>query len=325
MSKTFWNAAAAAAIGLTVLAATGAVAQDYPSRPIRIIVPFSAGGVGASGLARLLGQRIQESYGQNVVVDNRPGAGGNIGAELAVKSRADGYTLLVSTASIAVNRTLYPKLPFDVRTDLIAVTHIATAPLVLVTHPSVPARTVKELAALSARTKDGLNFGSNGTGTTSHLAGVLLNQMARISLTHIPYKGAAPAMTALLGGEVDIALPGILNGLPHIRSGKLRGLAVTTMHRSLTLPELPTLDSMYPGFDLYNWYVLFAPAKTPQTIVDRLHAEVVKTLQDPKVKPFLSGEGADVVGNSPAEAAAFINQEVEKFAKIIKRAGIKIE
>lgn len=325
MSKSIWNEAAAAAIGLTVLAVTGAIAQDYPTRPIRIIVPFAAGGVGGSGFARMLGQRIYESYGQNVVVDNRPGAGGNIGAELVVNSRPDGYTLLLSTASIAVNRTLYPKLPFDVRTDLITVSHIATVALVLVTHPSIPARTVKELAALSGRTKGGLNFGSNGAGTTSHLAGVLLNQMARVSLTHIHYKGAAPAMTALLGGEVDIAFPGALNGLPHIRSRKLRGIAVTTRHKSSALPELHTLDSMYPGFDLYNWYVLFAPARTPQTIVDRLHGEVVKTLQDPNVKPFLSSEGADAIGNSPAEAAAFINQEVEKFAKIIKSAGIKLE
>jgi len=313
-----------ASFALGVLVAGGAAAQDYPIRPVRIIVPFAAGG-GADILARLLGQRMHENRGQPVVVENRTGAGGNIGAEVVAKSPPDGYTLLLSTASTAVNTTLYPKLPFDLRKDLIAISQMASSAIVLVTHPSVPARTVRELAALSQRTRGGINFGSNGAGTTSHLAGVLLSQMGRVALNQIHYKGVAPAMTAMLGGEVEIAFPAVLAGLPHIRSGKLRGLAVTTRQKSFVLPDLPTLDSMYPGFDIYNWFVLFAPGRTPQSIVNLLHAEVVKALQHPDVKAFIVREGAEAVGNSPAEVASFINSEVEKFAKIIKGAGVKAE
>jgi len=323
MTKRICTAAAAIAMGLSVWP-TGAIAQDYPNRPIRIIVPFAAGG-GTDILARLLAQRMNETFGQPVLVENRAGAGGNIGAELVVKSAPDGYTLMMSTASTAVNRTLYPKISFDVRQHLTAVSQMASSVIVLTTHPSVPARNVKELVALSAKTRGGLNFGSNGVGTTSHLSGVLLSQMARITLNHIPYKGVAPAMTALLGGEVEIAFPAVIGAAPHVRNNRIRGLAVTTKRKSSVLPELPTLDSMYPGFDIFNWFVLFAPAGTPQPIVGRLHAEVVKALQHPDVKTFMTRDGADAVGNSPAEAAAFISQEVEKFAKIVRSAGITPE
>lgn len=323
MKKTFWLATAAA-IGFTTLTAAPSLAQDYPVRAIRIIVPFAAGG-GADTLARLLAQRWHESMGQAVIVDNRAGASGNIGAEVVAKSVPDGYTLMLSTASTAVNQTLYPKLPFDLRRDLIAISQMASSGIVLVSHPSVPVRNVKELVALSHKTKGGVNFASNGAGTTSHLAGALLNQMARVTLNHIHYKGAAPAMTAAVGGEVEIALPAIISARPHILSGRLRGLAVTTAKKSSALPNLPTLDSMYPGFDLSNWFVVFAPAKTPQPIVTRLHGEVVKALQHPDVKAFMERDGADPVGNSPAEVTAFINREVEKFAKIIRSAGVKLD
>jgi tripartite-type tricarboxylate transporter receptor subunit TctC len=324
MAMTIRSVAAAAAASLLSWAVGSAVAQDYPNRPLRIIVPFAAGG-GADALARLLGQRFNESLRQPAVVENRAGAGGNIGAELVVKSPPDGYTLMLSTASIAVNRTLYPKLTFDLRKDLVAITQMASSVIVLTTHPSVPARNVKELVALARNTKGGLNFGSNGTGTTSHLSGVLLNQMARMPFNHIPYKGVAPAIIALLSGEVEIAFPAVLAAAQHIRSGRMRGLAVTTKQKSTALPELPTLDSMYPGFDIYNWFVLFAPAGTSQAIVKRLNAEVVKALQHPDVKTFMVREGADAVGNSPAEAAAFINGEVEKFAGIIRSTGVTLE
>jgi len=324
MAMTIRSVAAAAAASLLSWVAGSALAQDYPNRPLRIIVPFAAGG-GTDVLARLLGQRLNESLRQPAVVENRAGAGGNIGAELVVKSPPDGYTLMLSTASTAVNRTLYPKLTFDLRKDLVAITQMASSVIVLTTHPSVPARSVKELVALARNTKGGLNFGSNGTGTTSHLCGVQLNQMARIQLSHIPYKGVAPAITALLSGEVEIAFPAVLAAAQHIRSGRMRGLAVTTKRKSTVLPELPTLDSMYPGFDIYNWFVLFAPAGTSQAIVNRLNAEVVKALQHPDVKTFMDREGADAVGSSPAEAAAFINGEVEKFAKIIRSAGVTLE
>jgi tripartite-type tricarboxylate transporter receptor subunit TctC len=316
--------ALAMVFGLTAWLATEAAAQNYPTRTIRIVVPFAAGG-GSDILARLLGQRLHESMGQVVIVDNRAGASGNIGAELVAKSPPDGYTLMLSTASTAVNQTLYPKLPYDLRKDLIAISHMASSAIVLVTHPSLPARTVKELVVLSQKTKGGLNSGSNGAGTTSHLCAVLLKQMGRVPLNHIHYKGVAPAMTAILGGEVEVAFPAVISGRPHILNGRLRGLAVTTRNKSSVLPDLPTLDSMYPGFDIYNWFVVFAPAKTPQAIVNRLHGEIVKALQHPEVKTFMSREGAEAVGSSPAEVATFINQEVEKFAKIIRSAGVTPE
>ena len=299
-------------------------AADYPTKPITMMIGFAPGGP-SDVMARILTRKMEEILKQPLVIENRAGAGGNIGAELVVKSPPDGYTLMLSTASTAVNRTLYPKLTFDLRKDLVAISQMASSVIVLTTHPSVPARSVKELVALARNTKGGLNFGSNGTGTTSHLCGVQLNQMARIQLSHIPYKGVAPAITALLSGEVEIAFPAVLAAAQHIRSGRMRGLAVTTKRKSTVLPELPTLDSMYPGFDIYNWFVLFAPAGTSQAIVNRLNAEVVKALQHPDVKTFMDREGADAVGSSPAEAAAFINGEVEKFAKIIRSAGVTLE
>jgi tripartite-type tricarboxylate transporter receptor subunit TctC len=320
--STRYAAASFAAVGLA-FAAT-APAQDYPARPIRIVVPFTPGG-GTDLLARLLSQRFYATFGQPVTVENRAGAGGNIGAEFVIKSPPDGYMLLMSTASMTVNVSLYPKLPFDVRSDLIPITQVASSPIVLCVHPSVPARSVKELIALSKTRKEGLNFGSNGTGTTSHLAGVMLAQASGLAITHIPYKGASAAMTSLLGGEVDMGLPAVISGRPQIASGKLRGLAVTTKRRSSVLPDIPTLDSIYPGFDIDNWFALFAPTGTPQAVVTRIHAEVVKSLEHPDLKAFMAREGAEPVGSTPAEFAAFFKAEVEIYAKFVKISGAKPE
>lgn len=320
---TFRSTAAAAVLAAVSLAsATAAFAQEYPTRPVRIVVPFTPGG-GTDLLARLLSQRFTEAFGHSVIVENRAGSGGNIGAEFVIRSPADGYTLLMSTASMAVNVSLYPKLPFDVRRDLIPIVQVASAPIVLCVHPSVPVRTIKELIALSKTRKEGLNFGSNGTGTTSHLAGVMLQQVAGLKLTHIPFKGASAAMISLVGGEVDMGLPAVISGRPNIAAGKLRGLAVTTKRRSSVLPDIPTLDSMYPGFDIDNWFALFAPAGSPQAVVTRIHAEVVKNLQHADLKAFMAREGAEPVGNTPAEFAAFFRSEVEKYAKIVKLSGAK--
>ncbi len=319
---SFRFAAAAVLAAISLASATAAFAQEYPARPIRIVVPFTPGG-GTDLLARLLSQRFTEAFGQSVIVENRAGSGGNIGAEFVIRSPADGYTLLMSTASMAVNVSLYPKLAFDVRRDLIPIVQVASAPIVLCVHPSVPVRTIKELIALSKSRKEGLNFGSNGTGTTSHLAGVMLQQVAGLKLTHIPFKGASAAMVSLVGGEVDMGLPAVISGRPNIAAGKLRGLAVTTKRRSSVLPDLPTLDSMYPGFDIDNWFALFAPAGSPQVVVTRIHTEVVKSLQHPDLKAFMAREGAEPVGNTPAEFAAFFRSEVEKYAKIVKLSGAK--
>ncbi|MEO8441584.1 MAG: tripartite tricarboxylate transporter substrate binding protein [Betaproteobacteria bacterium] len=311
-----------AAVVALVATIAPAQAQDYPVRQIRIVLPFSPGG-GTDLLARLLSKRFYEAFGQTATVDNRPGAGGNLGADIVAKSAPDGYTLLMSTASLAVNVTLYAKLPYDLRRDLIPITQVASAPLVVTVHPSVPARSVKEFVALAKKNRDGLNFGSNGTGTTSHLALVMFNQMAGTNLTHIPYKGAGPMLTALLSGEVELGFPAVISVQPHLRSGRLRALAVTTKRRSTALPEVPTLDASYPGFDIDNWFALFAPAGTPAAVVNRIYAEVVKGLQHPESQAFMKNEGAEPVASTPAEFAAFVAREIEKYAKIVKLSGAK--
>ena len=309
---------------LAVGIGASAFAQDYPARAIRVVLPFPAGG-GTDILARVMSQRLQEVFGQTVLVDNRAGASGNIGAEIVVKSAPDGHTLLFTTSALAANVTLYPKLAFDPRRDLIAVSQLGSVPALLTVHPSVPAKRVQDLVALSKATRGGLNFGSNGSGTTSHLAGVMFQQVTGAAITHIPYKGAAPALNALMGGETEMAFPGVNSAAPFLRAGKVRGLAVTTKVRSSALPQTPTLDSIYPGFDLANWFVLFTPAATPNAVVTRLHAEVIKALLHPDMKSFMAREGADAVGSTPTEAAAFFAREVDKLGKIIKAAGVRAE
>jgi tripartite-type tricarboxylate transporter receptor subunit TctC len=309
---------------LLVGAAACASAQDYPTRGIRIVLPFAPGG-GTDVLARVLSQRWQTSLGQSVVVDNRAGAGGNIGAEIVAKAPPDGYTLLFTTSALAANVTLYPKTGFDPRRNLLAVSHVGNVPALLTVHPSVPAKTVGELVALSKETRGGINFGSNGAGTTSHLAGTLFQQMSGAVMTHIPYKGAAPALNALVGGETAMACPGVNSAAAHLRASKVRGLAVTTKKRSAALPDVPTLDSLYPGFHLANWFVLFVPAGTPPALVTRWHGETLKAMQHPEVQKFMAREGADAVGSTPEEAAAFFAGEVATLGKIIRAAGMKAE
>lgn len=301
-----------------------AYAQEYPTRPVRIILPFAPGG-GTDVLARVLAKRLSEALGHTFVVDNRPGAGSNIGTELLVKSPPDGYTLMFTTTAVAVNATLYPKLPFDARKDLVPITQLGSTSSVLTIHPSVPVQNVRELVALAKKTKGGLNFGSNGSGTSSHLSGVMFMQMTGAPLVHVPYKGAAPAMNALLSGEVDVAFPGANSVRPLLRSAKLRALAVTTKRKSSVLPDLPTLDSLYPGFEIDQWFLLLAPAGTSAAVINRLNSEVVKSLQHPEMKTFMSREGVEPVGSAPADAAAFLNREVDKFGKIVKAAGVKPE
>ncbi len=320
--KSLLAATLAALVAATTLACAPAFAQEYPVRPIRIIVPFVPGGA-TDILARLLSARFHEAFGQVATVENRAGAGGTIGAEIVARSPADGYTLLMTSASLAVNVTLYPKTPYDARKDLVPIVHVASSPIVLTVHPSVPARTVKELVALSKSRKEGLNFGSNGAGTTSHLAGVMLSQMAGLKITEIHYKGAGSSMIALVSGETDIALPAVTSGRPHIAAGRLRGLAITTKRKSSVLPDLPTLDSMYPGFDIDNWFALFAPAVVPPIVVTKIHAESVKGLQHADMKAWITREGAEPVGSSTAEFAAFFRSEIEKYAKIVKASGAK--
>jgi tripartite-type tricarboxylate transporter receptor subunit TctC len=310
------------ALGFAIGAA--AQAQSWPAKPVRIIVPFAPGG-GTDIQARLLGKNFFESMGQTFVVENRAGASGIIGAELAARSPADGYTILFTTASLAVNVTLYgSRVKFDALKDLAPVSWITSTPLVLVTHPSVPAKSVKELVALAKRS-GALNAASNGAGTTSHLSIEMLKQMAGVKATHIPFKGGGPSMISLVSGETDFLFATGPVAAPQIKSGKVRGLAVTTAKKSSTFPELPAMNSVYPGFESDNWYAMFFPAGTPRPIVDRLNSEIRKALNAADIREFMPREALDPVASTPEELGAQFRREIERYAKIIRAGNIKLD
>ena len=314
------------ALAAAVLPATQALAQkDYPNRPVRMIIPFSPGGSNDI-MGRLVAGKLTQSMGEQVVVDNRPGASGIIGTDIAAKSAPDGYTVLVMSLTFAVNPSLHSKLPYDTAKDLIPVTLIASAPLMLVVHPSLPTKTVKEFIAYTKANPGKLNFGSGGPGSTPHLAGEMLKSMAGIKMAHIPYKGGGPALADLVGGQIQLMLENIPSTLPFVKSGKLRGLAITSKQRSPTVPDMPTLDEAgVKGFDLTGWNGLFVPRGTPRAIINLLHAETVKALAAPDVKQRLAAMSAVGGGESPAQFSAFVKAETEKWAKISKEAGLKVD
>jgi tripartite-type tricarboxylate transporter receptor subunit TctC len=309
---------------LACAATATAHAQAWPTRSVRVIVPFQPGG-GTDTQSRLLAKKLTENLGQSFVVDNRSGAGGLIGAELVAKAPPDGYTLLFTTASLSVNVTLQKKAAFDPVKDLAPVSLFSSAPLVLVVHPSVPAKTVPELVALAKKSKSKLNAASNGSGTTSHLAIEMLKQAAGIDVVHVPYKGGGPAVTAMMAGEVDLRFSGQLAVLPHVRSGRVRPIAIASTRRSTLMPEVPTLASYYPGFDADNWYAMFAPAAIPKEIVSKLHAEIVKVLKAPDMRDTIAKDGAEPIGSTPDELAAYFRKEADKYAKVIRAAKITSE
>jgi tripartite-type tricarboxylate transporter receptor subunit TctC len=312
-------------VAAIALAGAGPVAaQAWPAKPVRIVVPFTPGG-GLDIQARLFGKKFYEALGQTFVVENRTGAGGLIGAEAVARSAPDGYTLLFSSASLAVNVSLYKKLAFDPVKDFDPVSWVSSVPLVLVVHPSVPVKSVPELVALARKRAGQFNASSNGIGTTSHLSIEMLKQYAGVAVTHVPYKGGGPATTAVLSGEVDIAFVPVLSAQPFMKSGKVKVLAVTTAKRSSILPDVPTMKSYYPEFESDNWYAFFVPAGTPQDIVTKLNAEILKALKAPDVIDYLSHDGADPVGSTPAELAANYRREIVKYAKLIKAANIQPE
>jgi tripartite-type tricarboxylate transporter receptor subunit TctC len=310
---------AAMALGL---AADGAQAQTYPSKPIRMVVPFTPGGT-TDILARTVGQKMGEAWGQPVVVDNRPGAGGNIGSELVAKSAPDGYTLLMGTISThAINASLYKRLPFDPTRDFAPVSRVGTLPNILIVHPSVPVKSVKELIELAKSKPGDLNFASSGVGTSLHLSGELFNSMAGVKLVHVPYKGSSPALADLLGGQVKIMFDNLPTALPHVKAGKLRPLAVTGTKRAAVLPEVPTvIESGLPGFEVTSWFAVFAPAKTAKDIITKLNGEIVKILNSADVKEKLTQLGVDAAPTTPEELAAFAKAETEKWGKVVKATG----
>ncbi len=310
---------------LGFLAAPAALGQRYPVKPIRIVVGFAAGGP-TDLAARLIGQKLTERWGQQVVVDIRPGAGGNIGAEIVARAAPDGYTLLLPAFAHAVNPTLFRKLPFDTVKDFAPVALFASAANILATHPSVPATSLAQLIALARARPGQLTFGSAGNGTASHLAGELLNMMAGIHITHIPYKGSAPASTDLLGGQISMAFPGVAIALPYARSGRLRPLAITSLKRSRIMPEVPTMsEAGLAGFEVISWYGLLAPAGTPADIVQRLNTEVTQSLRDPDALERLGSFGGEPVESTPAQFGEFIASEVAKWAKVIRAAGLHVD
>jgi tripartite-type tricarboxylate transporter receptor subunit TctC len=313
--------ARAAALLCAAIACSGAMAQAYPNRPLRIVVPLSAGA--ADTLSRAIAAKLTERWGQPVVVENRPGAGTTIGTDLVAKAPADGYTLLMATFSHAVNATFYRKLPFDTLKDFTAVTLVASAPNVLEVNPSVPAQTVAELVALAKSQPGKLNFASAGNGSSSHLAGELFKTLAEVQIVHVPYKGAAPAMTDLLGGRVEMSFDPLPSSLANIKGGKLRPLAVTTTTRSPVLPDVPTMaEAGVPGYELNGWSGLLVHANTPKDIVGTLNREIVAIIQAPEVKERFARLGFDIVGNTPEQFQAFIEAEVVKWGKVVRDAKI---
>jgi tripartite-type tricarboxylate transporter receptor subunit TctC len=320
-------AAALSAIGLILASAPSVWAQaSYPSKPIRMIVPFPPGGL-TDFLARLTAQKLSETLGQQVLVDNRTGASGMIGADAAAKAPADGYTLLMaSPAEIAVNHYLYAKVPYNPERDFAPITLVGVTPLVIAAHPSLPAKNIRELVALAKAKPGELSFASAGTGSTQHLTGEMLMTAAGIRLVHVPYKGAGQSIPDVMGGQIPLGVYGLLTIFQQAKAGRVRILAVTTPTRSPVAPEWPTLaESGFPGFDTSLWNGLLVPVATPKEIVGKLHAEVARILKMPDVVERIASQGATPVGNTPTEFAAFIAAESAKYAKIIKQANVKLE
>ena len=307
------------------LAATAATAQDFPSKPVKIVLPFAAGG-SSDPVARILARQLAASMGQPFVVENRPGAGGNLGGEIVAKSPPDGYTLLFAAGSTAVNVSLYSRMPYHPLKDLEPVIHVATLSGILVAHPSVPASTVEELLRFARSKPGGLTYASAGSGTVPHLAGELFRAGAGIEMTHVPYKGSNPALTDLIGGQVQLMFANVPGTLQHVKAGKLKVLAATGNRRLALLPDVPTIaESGLPGYDAPNWYGVFAPAGTPPAIVAKLNAEINKAMATPEFLDHMRLEGAEAVGGSPAQFRTFVQGEINRWAPVVKAAGVKVD
>jgi tripartite-type tricarboxylate transporter receptor subunit TctC len=308
-----------------LLVSTALAAQPYPSKPVRIVVPFPAGGI-ADIYARMIGARAGEAWGQPVVVENRTGAGGNIGADAVAKSAPDGYTLVMgSFGTHAVNVSLFATMPYDPVRDFAPIALVLEAEGLLVVHPSVPAQSVLDLIAYGRAHPGRLTFASAGMGTASHLAGELFKTMARVDMTHVPYKGNVPAITDLLAGQTSLLFATMPTVLPHAKAGKLRALATIGAARSAAAPELPTVAETMPGFEVNNWIGLFAPAGTPTDIVRKWNAEVNRTMQMPEIKQRLITEGARFTPTTPEEFGAFVKSEIAKWAPVVKASGARVD
>ncbi len=318
-----------AVAGVTVLGgnalAQTSSAATYPTRAIRLVVPFPPGGP-TDVMARIVAPRLAEKLGQPVIIDNKPGASGMLGADAVAKAAPDGHTLLVNASIHVINPSLYPKQPYDAIADFAAIGNLAEVPLVLSVNPKVPARSVKELVALAKTVATPLAFASSGNAAAQHLSGEAFKVAAGIDMLHIPYKGSAPALTDLIGGQVQLMFDSMPSSMPFIKSGQIRALAVTTPQRSSALPDVPTIaESGYPGFNMSTWYGVWAPAGTPAAIVQRVSSEIAAIVRAPDVRAQLDKLGAEPVGNTPAEFTAFTKAELVKWAVIVKQSGAKVD
>ena len=302
-----------------------AIADDFPTRPIKIIVPFSPGGA-VDGPMRLIAQEMSKRLGQGVIIENRPGAGATIGSETVAKATPDGYTLLLASQTNAISAALYPKLSFDPVDGFAPISLIGREPGVIVVNPSLPVQTLAELIAYVKARPGKIDYASSGNGSGQHLFAALLCSMTGMTMNHIPYRGSGQATTDLVGGQVQVSIPGMAGMLGHIRAGKLRALAVTGAHRATQLPDVPTvIESGFPGYEAYVWMGLLAPAGTPPAIIDRLQREVVAALATPEVKNYMAGASIEGVGSTPAEFGAFFRAERERWARIVRETGAKVD
>ena len=307
-----------------LLLSTGAAhAAAWPDHPLTLVIPFAAGG-STDSTGRLLAQKLGQELGEQVVVDNRAGAGGNIGSAFVAKARPDGYTLLLATSTIATNVSLYKNMGFDLRKDLVPVSQVALIPNVLVVNKQFPAKTLKEFVSYVQQKKGPVDYGSAGNGSSQHLSGALFNHMAGGAMMHVPYKGGAPANLDLLAGRIQAVFAPLVEVLPYIQGGKLRALAVTTKQRSTRLPEVPAVDEVLPGYDVTLWNGVFAPAGTPPAVVDKIAAAVHKITQEPQVRKILAEQGTIPVGSSPADFKTLLGSEIDKWGKMVKISGAKV-
>ena len=322
-----WTRRTLVSLGLSLVAtaAFSQAAATYPSRPIKIVVPFAPGGT-TDMLARLIGQRLTQSWGQPVVIENKPGAGATLGADVVAKSVGDGYTLLMGAAHHTIAQKVYSKVPYQFDRDFAPITMVAMVPNMVVVNADVPARNIAEFVTLAKSQPGKLNYGSAGAGTAHHLIGEMFNLKAGVKLVHVPYKGSAPAVADLLSGQVQLMFDTVTSGLPQVKAGKLRALAVTTAKRSSAMPDVPTLsETVLPGFDVGTWFGLLAPASTPPAIVSKLNAEIVRIIQQPDVRKQMLDAGSEPIGNTSEQMAAQIRAELDAFETVVKQIKLVVD
>lgn len=331
MPKTTTNTPRRHVIGVVCAALCAAAASplawanDYPNKPVKLVVPYPPGGP-TDIVARVVAQKLQEQMGQSFFIENRPGAGANIGAEAVARSPADGYTLVVATTAHAINPSLFAKLSYSITKDFAPISQLTSGPLVIVTNPATPANNVKELIALAKSKQGGLNYASSGNGQSTHLSAELFNAMGGVKMAHVPYKGSAPALTDVMGGQADLMFDTMLSSMPHVKAGKLKALAVTSSQRSPSAPGIPTVaESGLPGYEAIAWNGLLAPAGTPKEVVDRLSAELKKVLDNPEVAQRFEAQGFAAAWSTPTAYAGFLQAEVDKWGKVVKASGARID